>query len=309
LTKLKSTYADALPKLINPSTGRVHTSLNQAVTATGRLSSSEPNLQNIPIRTEIGREIRKAFTASNSSLLLAADYSQIELRILAHVTGDTELVRAFRNDEDVHTHTASKLFGVDPEDVESDMRRRAKTINFAVIYGMSDFGLANELGIHPRLAKQYIDEYFDKFPGVRRYTEDTLVQARQKGYVSTLLGRRRYIPEMFSANRNYRMFGERAAVNMPIQGTAADIMKLAMIEMDRRLNEMKVATEMVLQVHDELVFEVPPEELDVVAPVVRYVMENAFALDVELKVDVKVGRNWCEMESVKADSRVDTPVA
>ncbi|MDO8683760.1 MAG: DNA polymerase I [Armatimonadota bacterium] len=305
LAKLKSTYADALPRLINPTTGRIHTSLNQAVTATGRLSSSEPNLQNIPIRTEIGREIRKAFIGSNGNLLISADYSQIELRILAHVTRDTELVRAFRADEDVHVHTACALFNVGPEDVTPEMRRRAKTINFAVIYGMSDFGLANELGIPPRLAKTYIEEYFAKFPGVRRYTDETLEMARQKGFVSTLLGRRRYIPEIYSPNRNYRMFGERAAVNMPIQGTAADIMKLAMIEMESRLNKMGARTEMVLQVHDELVFEVPPDELDRVAPVIRSAMENAAPLDVDLKVDVKVGRNWCEMGSLgsgEADS-------
>ena len=296
LTKLKSTYADALPRLADQATGRIHTSLNQAVTATGRLSSSEPNLQNIPIRTEIGREIRKAFVAANGNLLVSADYSQIELRILAHITQDPEMLRAFRNDEDIHTHTACTLFGVGPEEVSTEMRRRAKTINFAVIYGMSDFGLSTELGIHPREAKQYISEYFGKFPGVLTYTKDTLARARETGYVYTLLGRRRYVSEIFSSNHNYRMSGERAAVNMPIQGTAADIMKLAMVEMDRRLNTKGFATEMVLQVHDELVFEVPPAELPEVAPMIRSVMENAFALDVELKVDVKVGANWCEME-------------
>jgi DNA polymerase I len=299
LTKLKSTYADALPRLIDPVTGRIHTSLNQAVTATGRLSSSEPNLQNIPVRTEIGREIRKAFVASAGNLLVSADYSQIELRILAHVTQDAELCRAFNEDEDVHVHTACTLFGCGPEGVTSEMRRRAKTINFAVIYGMSDFGLAQELQIHPREAKQYIEDYFAKFPGVLRYTEDTLNFARSNGYVATLLGRRRYIPEINSPNRNFRQFAERAAVNMPIQGTAADIMKLAMIEMERKLNEMKAATEMVLQVHDELVFETPPDEIKDIAPLIRSVMGNALQLDVELKVDVKVGKNWCEMEAVE----------
>lgn len=298
LTKLKSTYADALPKLIDPVTGRIHSSLNQAVTATGRLSSSEPNLQNIPIRSEIGREIRKAFVASNGNLLVSADYSQIELRILAHVTKDLELCRAFNEDEDVHVHTACTLFNCGPDGVTSEMRRRAKTINFAVIYGMSDFGLAQELQIHPREAKQYIEEYFAKFPGVLRYTEETLEFARSNGFVCTLLGRRRYIPEINSPNRNFRQFAERSAVNMPIQGTAADIMKLAMIEMERKLNEMKAATEMVLQVHDELVFETPPDEIGVIAPAIISAMGNAFPLDVVLKVDVKVGKNWCEMETV-----------
>ncbi|MDO8587257.1 MAG: DNA polymerase I [Armatimonadota bacterium] len=299
LTKLKSTYADALPRLINPVTGRIHTSLNQAVTATGRLSSSEPNLQNIPVRSDIGREIRKAFIASNDNLLISADYSQIELRILAHITGDTELVRAFKEDEDVHTHTACALFNCGPEGVTPEMRRRAKTINFAVIYGMSDFGLAQELGIPPREAKQYIEEYFAKFPGVMRYTRETIEQARSSGYVSTLLGRRRYIPEIHSPKRSYRMFAERAAVNMPVQGTAADIMKLAMVEMERTLADMNAATEMVLQVHDELVFESPREETSRIVPIIRSVMENAFALEVELKVDVKVGKNWESVEGVE----------
>jgi len=298
LSKLKSTYADALPKLINPKTGRIHTSLNQAVTTTGRLSSSEPNLQNIPVRTEIGREIRKAFIASNSSLLLSADYSQIELRILAHVTGDPELVRAFSHDEDIHLHTASTLFGVPEAEVTADMRRRAKTINFAVIYGMSDFGLARELGITAQEARQYIDRYFAKFPGAMRYTRQTLEQAREQGYVTTLLNRRRYIPEIHSGNRNYRMFAERAAVNMPIQGAAADLMKLAMIAIDGALEREALSTRMVLQVHDELVFEVPPAELSKVVPMIKNLMETAYPLSVRPVAEVKVGRNWAEMEPV-----------
>ncbi|MBI2842417.1 MAG: DNA polymerase I [Armatimonadetes bacterium] len=298
LSKLKSTYADALPKLINPKTGRIHTSLNQAVTTTGRLSSSEPNLQNIPVRTEIGREIRKAFVVSGDNLLVSADYSQIELRILAHVTEDRELVRAFEHDEDVHIHTASTLFGVPEDQVDFNMRRIAKTVNFAVIYGMSDFGLAKELGISNGEARKFIDRYFAKFPGVMRYTEETLALAREKGYVMTLLGRRRYIPEIHSGNRNYRLFAERAAVNMPIQGTAADIMKLAMIAIDGALERQGMATQMVLQVHDELVFEVPPDELDRAVVIVKDLMETVYPLNVRLAAEVKVGKNWAEMRSV-----------
>ncbi len=298
LSKLKSTYADALPKLINPRTGRIHTSLNQAVTTTGRLSSSEPNLQNIPIRTEIGREIRKAFIATNDNVLISADYSQIELRIFAHVTDDPELVRAFENDEDIHTATATTLFGVTESEVTSDMRRRAKTVNFAVIYGMSDFGLAKELGISPREAHEYIDRYFGKFPGVRRYAEETVAYARENGFVTTILGRRRYVPEITSGNRNFRQFAERAAVNMPIQGTAADIMKIAMIRVDEAIHRAGLKTEMVLQVHDELVFEAPPEEVARVVPMVKELMENAHPLAVKLISDVKIGKNWAEMQPV-----------
>jgi DNA polymerase I len=268
------------------------------VTTTGRLSSSEPNLQNIPVRTEIGREIRKAFIAAGDNMLLSADYSQIELRIMAHVTRDTELVRAFEAGEDIHVHTASTLFSVPEDEVTSDMRRSAKTVNFAVIYGMSDFGLAKELGIGPRDAHQFIERYFERFPGVKEYTEATLAQARELGYVSTLLGRRRYIPEIHSGNRNFRMFAERAAVNMPIQGTAADIMKLAMIEVHRALEARTFSTEMVLQVHDELVFETPPNELAEVVKLVKSLMENAFTLTVPLVVDVKAGKNWAEGEKL-----------
>ncbi|MEN6370889.1 MAG: DNA polymerase I [Armatimonadota bacterium] len=298
LSKLKSTYADALPKLINPKTGRIHTSLNQAVTTTGRLSSSEPNLQNIPVRTEIGREIRNAFISTGENLLVSADYSQIELRILAHVTDDFELVRAFESGEDIHLHTASTVFGIPESEVTPDMRRIAKTVNFAVIYGMSDFGLARELGIPNREARSFIDRYFAKFPGVRRYTDETLDYAREKGYVTTLIGRRRYIPEIHSGNRNFRLFAERAAVNMPIQGAAADMMKLAMIAVDRALEKEGLKTQMILQVHDELVFEVPPEEVSRVVPLVKNLMETAYPLAVPLLADVKIGKNWAEMEPV-----------
>ena len=298
LTKIKSTYADALPKLVNPRTGRVHTSLNQAVTATGRLSSSDPNLQNIPIRSKLGRQIRKAFIASNDNLLLSADYSQIELRILAHVTHDKELIRAFENDEDIHNATACTLFNCAPGDVTPEMRRRAKTINFAVIYGMSDFTLSKGLSMPVKEAREFINRYFDTFPGVRKYTEETIAKAREIGYVTTLLGRRRYATEINSANRNIRLNAERAAVNMPIQGTAADIMKIAMIDIHEAMKSANVESKMLLQVHDELVLEVTREECPMIVELVRKGMENAFKMRVPLKVDVKTGHNWSEMTPV-----------
>jgi DNA polymerase-1 len=298
LDKLNSTYLEALPRLVDARDGRIHTSFNQAVAATGRLSSSNPNLQNIPVRTELGRERRKAFIASGDTVLLSADYSQIELRILAHVTADAELVQAFENDEDIHLATACTLFNREPRDVTPEMRRRAKTINFAVIYGMSDFTLAKELLMSIREAREYIETYFAKFPGVRVYTDETIEKARELGYVTTLMGRRRYIPEIASSNHNFRQFAERAAVNMPIQGTAADIMKLAMIEIDGDMRSSGVASKMLLQVHDELVFEVVPGELDPMVNLVRTGMEDAYRMRVPLRVDVKVGKNWAEMEDV-----------
>jgi DNA polymerase-1 len=302
LTKLKSTYADALPKLINPATGRIHTSLNQTVAATGRLSSSDPNLQNIPIRSEIGREIRKAFVAPPGQVLLSCDYSQIELRVFAHVTGDAELTRAFAADEDIHAATASKVFGVPLEEVTPDMRRRAKTVNFAVIYGQSDFGLANTLGIPTAEAKEFIENYFAQFPGVRGYTERTLDEARRTGYVQTMLGRRRYVPDIRSGNFNIRQAAERAAVNMPIQGAAADIMKLAMIDVFRGLQAMCYNCTLLLQVHDELVFGVDEEALSVVAPEIVHLMESAYEMDVPLRVDAKFGPNWADMTTIPRKS-------
>lgn len=304
LSKLKSTYADSLPKLINPRTGRIHTSLNQAVTATGRLSSSDPNLQNIPIKTEIGRQIRKAFVASPGNVLIAADYSQIELRILAHFSRDPELIRSFQEDEDIHQRTAVKLFGVPPEEVTADMRRQAKTVNFAVIYGMSDYGLSRELNIPTSTAKTYIESYFREYPGVRTYARNTLTNARLNGYVETLLGRRRYMPELTSPNRQFREFAERAAVNMPIQGTAADIVKIAMIQVYERLRDYQ--TRLVLQVHDELVFDSPEGEVDSVCPMIRRIMEDALKLDVPLKVEVKVGRDWCTALPISAINHQET---
>ena len=298
LTKIRSTYAEALPKLVNPKTGRIHTSLNQAVTATGRLSSSDPNLQNIPVRTELGREIRKAFVASPGNILLSSDYSQIELRILAHVTGDANLTSAFENGEDIHRATACTLFGVSAEDVTPDMRRLAKTVNFAVIYGMTDFTLSRSLGVPVREAREFIETYFAKFPGVRNYIDETMKIAHEQGYVSTPLGRRRYIPEISSANRNIRLFAERAAVNMPIQGMAADIMKIAMIRAADSLKTSHLSAKMLLQVHDELLFEVKPEEIQDLAAMVRWAMEDAYDLNVPLLVEIKAGCSWSEMEPV-----------
>lgn len=300
LSKLRSTYAEALPKLINPHTGRIHTKLNQTVTATGRLSSSEPNLQNIPIRTEIGREIRRAFIADPNYLLLSLDYSQIELRILAHMSGDPVLRQAFERGEDIHTATASILFGVPPEQVDKELRRRAKTVNYAVLYGMSDYGLSQELGISVGEAKQIIEQYFQRFPQIKAFTQAILEEARERGYVRTLLGRKRYMPELHSANRNERLAAERAAINMPFQGTAADIMKLAMIRVHHRLPEIEPKARMLLQVHDELLLESPDSRESVleVARAVRTEMEHAYELHVPLTVEAKVGPNWRDMEVV-----------
>jgi DNA polymerase-1 len=305
LAKLKSTYADSLPGLIDPETGRVHTTLNQAVTATGRLSSSDPNLQNIPIRSEIGREIRRAFVASSGSVLLSADYSQIELRILAHESADPALMNAFMNDEDLHTKTAVSVFGVAASLVTPEMRRQAKTVNFAVIYGMSDYGLSRDLNIPVGVAKSYIESYFKEYPGVKEYAAAVLSEARVRGYVQSLCGRRRYMPELNSPNRNLREFAERAAVNMPIQGSAADIVKIAMIRVNRGIADAKLKARMLLQVHDELVFDVPESELDALIPIVRTSMEEAYSLRVPLKVEMKVGKDWCTALPVSAEDDAD----
>jgi len=294
LAKLKSTYIDALPLLVHPATGRVHTSYNQAVTATGRLSSSNPNLQNIPVRTLEGKRIRQAFIAPPGCLILSADYSQIELRVLAHLSGDETLLSAFASGEDIHSRTASAIFGVFPEMVNEGMRRQAKVINFGVLYGMSAFGLARELDVSQKLAQAYIDEYFQKYDGVRAYLDGILRQAREDGYVTTLLHRRRYLPEINSDNVNVRQFAERMAVNTPIQGTAADLIKMAMIRIDGCLRERSLQTRMVMQVHDELVFEVPGEERDVITSLVKEEMEGVMALRVPVKVEIGCGGNWDE---------------
>jgi len=295
LAKLKSTYIDALPKLIHPETGRIHTSFNQTVTATGRLSSSDPNLQNIPIRTELGRRIRQAFVAPDEDhLLLDVDYSQIELRILAHLSEDRNLMAVFREGGDIHTRTACAMFGVPPQFVTLELRRRAKTINFGIIYGMSPFGLAEQLGISRHEARALIDQYFRQYPGVKAYVDRTLEDARRRGYVTTLLGRRRYLPEVHSPNRQIREFAERTAINTPVQGTAADLIKMAMVRVWRRLKEGGYEAKMILQVHDELVFEVPKKELEEVKRLVVGEMEGALKLKVPIKVDVGVGTNWLE---------------
>ncbi|MDY0091497.1 MAG: DNA polymerase I, partial [Candidatus Vecturithrix sp.] len=294
LSKLKSTYSDALPKQIDPKTGRIHTSYNQTVTATGRLSSSDPNLQNIPIRTEEGRRIRQAFIPEHGCVLLSADYSQIELRILAHVTGDAELVKAYQEDQDIHTKTAMQLFDLPAAEITSNMRREAKTVNFSVIYGISAFSLAKDLNIPRHEAQRYIDEYFRLYKGVNQFINDTIEHTRQQGYVTTLLNRIRYIPEIHSKNNNVRQFGERTAVNTPIQGTAADMIKLAMIAIHERLTRDFPETKMIMQVHDELVFEVPEAQAEEVRELVVKQMEAVLDLRVPIKVDAYYGKNWDE---------------
>ena len=294
LSKLKSTYADKLPQQIHPRTGRVHTSYHQAVTATGRLSSSDPNLQNIPIRTEEGRRIRRAFVAPPGCKLVAADYSQIELRIMAHLSADANLLAAFAAGADVHRATAAEVFGVAPEEVTAEQRRRAKAINFGLIYGMSAFGLARQLGIGREEAQDYIDRYFERYPGVRDYMERTRRQAYERGYVETLFGRRLYLPELQSRNPQRRQYAERTAINAPMQGTAADIIKRAMIAIDAWIRESGALVKMIMQVHDELVFEVEEGALEEACGVIRGKMAAAAELKVPLVVEVGIGANWDE---------------
>jgi DNA polymerase-1 len=296
LTKLKSTYVDALPALLNSATGRLHTTFDQTGTATGRLSSANPNLQNIPIRTEVGREIRAAFTAAPGCLLLAADYSQIELRLLAHYSKDPLLVEAFRRGDDIHTLTASQVFGVPPLMVTADHRRQAKVVNFGIVYGLSAFGLSQNLGIEPSEAKKFIGAYFEKYRGVRTFIDRTLDETRRDGRVRTLFGRVRPIPDINSKNFNLRGFAERTAVNTPLQGTAADLIKLAMIRIDAMIRERGLKSKMTLQVHDELVFEVPEDEIDGMRSLVREQMENVHPLSVPLMVEIGVGKNWRDLE-------------
>jgi DNA polymerase-1 len=296
LTKLKSTYVDALPVLIRSMSGRVHTTFGQTGTATGRLSSTNPNLQNIPIRTELGREIRAAFIAEPGHVLLAADYSQIELRLLAHYSSDKLLVEAFRRGDDIHTLTASQVFGVPPLMVTPEHRRAAKVVNFGIVYGLSAFGLSQQLGIEPGEARKFIDAYFEKYAGVRAFIDATLEQTRRDQRVTTLFGRIRPIPDINSKNATQRGFAERTAVNTPLQGTAADLIKLAMIRIDKEIRERGLKSRMTLQVHDELVFEVPENEVDTVKPLVREHMEGAHALEVPLLVEIGVGTNWRDME-------------
>jgi len=299
LVKLKSTYVDGLLNILNPKTKKVHTSFNQTITATGRLSSTEPNLQNIPIRLEEGRKIRKAFIPSKKDyLLLTADYSQIELRILAHMAQDQVLTEAFRDEQDIHVRTASEVFGVPMDKVSKSMRRHAKAVNFGIIYGLSDFGLSRDLGISRKKAKAYIDNYFARYSGVKMWIDAIIARAREQGFITTLLGRRRYLNDILSKNYNLRSFAERTAVNTPIQGTAADIIKIAMIKVQDELEQYEFAARMILQVHDELVFEVPPNEISRLIFLVRKNMETAYTLDVPLKVDMQVGFNWYELERI-----------
>ncbi len=298
--KIKSTYVDPLLELINEKTGRIHTNFNQMVVATGRLSSTEPNLQNIPIRTEEGRKIRKAFIPEKQDcVLLSADYSQIELRVLAHISQDNQLIRAFSEGRDIHTQTASEVFEVDKEEVTSDLRRHAKVINFGIAYGMSSYGLAKDLDISNKEAEEYINKYFNRFPGVKKYMDDIVKKAKDVGYVRTIFDRMRYIKGINSSNYHRRSFAERAAINTPIQGSAADIMKIAMIEVYNALNARNIKTKMLLQIHDEIVFEVPKEELTELAKLVKKQMEQAVDLDVPVIVDLKTGKNLKEQTEYK----------
>ncbi len=294
LSKLKSTYADALVDLVNPETGRIHTSFNQTVTATGRLSSSDPNLQNIPIRSAEGMEIRRAFVPRKGWKLVSADYSQVELRILAHYSNDRILIKAFLDDEDIHARTASEVFQVSTSDVTGELRRQAKAINFGIIYGMSAFGLSKQLNIGQKMAQTYIDHYFARYKGVKAFIDETLTAAHQSKRTSTLLGRIRLLPDIDSRNRVVRQAAERTAINTPIQGSAADLIKLAMIDVASAIREKKLESAMLLSVHDELIFEVPPHELEPLQTLVKEIMEGVWELKVPLKVNLAVGDNWAE---------------
>jgi DNA polymerase-1 len=298
LSKLKSTYVDALPEMVNPKTGRIHTSYNQTGTVTGRLSSTDPNLQNIPIRTEEGRRVRRAFVAQAGWQLVAADYSQVELRVMAHVSEDEGLISAFARGEDIHSTTAAAVYGVALEDVDYEMRRVAKAVNFGLIYGQSAYGLARQIGVSPQEAKAFITRYFERFPRVQDYMDCIQREVEEQGYVETLLQRRRYFPEFSQSggvSTRQRQAALRMAINTPIQGTAADILKLAMLRMDRRLKDNDLRARIILQVHDELVLEVPHEEIAIVIPLIREAMEGAFKLKVPLKVDIEIGENWDAM--------------
>lgn len=303
VTKLKSTYVDALPTLVHPDTGRVHTNFNQTVTATGRLSSTNPNLQNIPVRTPEGRRIRKAFVPGEPDwVMMKADYSQIELRILAHISEDEVLIEAFRKGEDIHTRTAAEVFEVEPVEVTSAQREAAKAINFGIVYGISSFGLARGTGLSRADAQKYIDEYFGRYPGVKRYIDNIKAVAREQGYVTTLLNRRRYLPELRSRNWARRSFAERTAMNTPIQGTAADIIKMAMIAADKRLQQAGLQARLLLQVHDELVLELPAHEVEQAARIIRDSMVGVVSLSVPLVVDIEQGPNWLDTQPVALDA-------
>jgi DNA polymerase I len=292
LVKLKSTYVDALQDDIFSKTGRVHTSFNQTIAATGRLSSSNPNLQNIPIRTEMGREIRKAFVVEGNNHLLSADYSQVELRVLAHLSEDEALVDAFQMGEDIHTRTACEIFGTSPERLDAEARRMAKAVNFGIVYGLSAFGLSKQLKIYPKDAKKFIDQYFALYKKVKVYMEETVAQAKEAGYTLTIMNRKRYLPDLKSQNRQVRESAERIAINSPVQGSAADLIKLAMIQLTEQIRKKKLKSRMILQVHDELVFECPENEEQEMRALVKKEMEQVMPLKVPLVVDIGWGKNW-----------------
>ncbi|HWQ28522.1 MAG TPA: DNA polymerase I, partial [Dehalococcoidia bacterium] len=302
IAKLKSTYVDALPLLVDPRDRRIHTTFMQTVAATGRLSSTDPNLQNIPVRTDLGNRIRMAFIARDfgpDPMLLAADYSQIELRIMAHLSGDESLIEAFRQDEDIHAVTASQVFGVPIDQVTPEMRRRAKVFNFGVLYGLSEFGLSQREAISREEAADFIARYFAKYPKVRAWREEAIRLCRERGYAETMIGRRRYIPEIRSPNAQVRAAGERMAINMPVQGTQADIIKIAMNRIDERMRRERMRSRMILQVHDELIFECPAAELDAVRDLALEIMPRSIEMKVPIRVDIKVGHNWGELEAQK----------
>jgi DNA polymerase-1 len=294
LKKLLGTYIDALPQLINPETDRIHTSFNQTVTATGRLSSSNPNLQNIPIRNEDGKEIRKAFIPDDGCLFFSADYSQIELRIMAHLSGDQHMIEAFREGDDIHAATAAKIYKIGLDEVTGDMRRKAKTANFGIIYGISVFGLAERMNVDRKEAKELIDGYFETYPQIRAYMDKSIAIARENGYISTILGRKRYLPDIHSHNAVVRGYAERNAINAPIQGSAADIIKIAMVKIYERFRQEGIRSKMILQVHDELNFSVYPEEKERVQQIVIEEMEKAYPMQVPLRADCGWGQNWLE---------------
>ena len=294
LTKLNSTYIEGLLRLTEPGTGRVHSTFDQVATATGRISSSEPNLQNIPVRTEEGREIRQAFLPREGWVLLDADYSQIELRLMAHFSGDEAMLDAFRTGQDVHARTASEIFDVPLEQVDSTLRSNAKAVNFGIIYGISGFGLARNTGVTQQEARSFISRYFAKYPGVKRFMDTAVADGQENGYALTLMGRRRYLPELTASNAMVREFGKRAAMNTPVQGTAADIIKLAMVRVDEALRREKLQSRLILQVHDELLLECPPEEAETAARILQEAMEGVISLSVPLSAEVNQGVNWAE---------------
>ena len=294
LSKLKATYVDGMLPLINEKTGRIHAKFNQTVTATGRISCTEPNLQNIPIRTELGKGLRKIFVAPEGYTFIDADYSQIELRVLSHIADDATMIEAFKNGDDIHAITASQVFGVPLEYVTKQMRSEAKAVNFGIVYGISDFGLATNIGTSRKKAKAYIETYFEKYPNIKKYMDGEIEKCKEEGFVETLWGRRRYVPEIKSNNFNVRQFGERVAMNAPIQGTAADIIKIAMINVQKELEEKKLKSKLILQVHDELVIEAENSEIEQVKELLIRCMENVMELNVPLKVEAETGSNWYE---------------